>query len=378
MDTQNSTLNAKASPLISADLYRTVSITLPIVAFAFLIAIVSDVRSGQENPFDRVAHPLMFTALLALETVLLLMPRSYPYVTGAMLLGSSVFFLSKLVALLFFPSPGLNVLAEFTESFFWIPGIYLLAFFTTRLDRARLTGRLFVLLLVAISAGYGIIKSPDSDPSVLNALVQLNLANCTLFVLSGIVYRFANQHVRTVAHAQNLEHLVYVDALTGLPNRRQLERTLEEATHISNTTGFSLLSIDLDGFKSINDTLGHEGGDLVLREVASRLRDACRARDVVVRVSGDEFAAVLLDSREPEARLVAMRFLESLEQPLIIAGHPVQISASVGVSMFPEDGMDAPTLLRHADRAMYHVKQNGKQAVHFFASTGVASGSHND
>ena len=124
--------------------------------------------------------------------------------------------------------------------------------------------------------------------------------------------------------------------------------------------------LDLDNFKPINDRLGHEAGDEVLQEVARRLRDQVRPGDVVARLGGDEFV-ILLDGLHDRQRLVqvAHRVLQSLRGPMAWQGHPLSVGASLGLARFPDDGANLAGLLRAADRAMYHVKQDGQAGFAF-------------
>jgi diguanylate cyclase (GGDEF)-like protein/PAS domain S-box-containing protein len=157
-----------------------------------------------------------------------------------------------------------------------------------------------------------------------------------------------------------LEHQAVHDALTGLPNRLLLHDRLSQAILSArrDQTPLALLVIDLDRFKEVNDTLGHHYGDLLLRELGVRLRGILREADTAARLGGDEFAVLLPRANAEEAEKAARRLLEALEQPFIVDGHPVEVGASIGVSVFPEHGSDPGTLLRRADVAMYVAKRN--------------------
>jgi diguanylate cyclase len=171
------------------------------------------------------------------------------------------------------------------------------------------------------------------------------------------------------ANAQ-LEHAATHDALTGLPNRVLLADRLAQVTAQSErySRGFAVLVVDLDRFKSINDSLGHIAGDDMLKEVARRLRQLLRKADTLARLGGDEFVLVLNEISGPrDAESVASKVLSCLADPFELSGLEVQISASIGISVFPEDGVDAETLLQHADAAMYHAKKNGRSGFQFFA-----------
>jgi len=169
---------------------------------------------------------------------------------------------------------------------------------------------------------------------------------------------------------EQLENLAHYDSLTGLPNRMLLQDRMEQAIATSERQRqhFALLFIDLDGFKPVNDTFGHAFGDEVLKIVAVRLNAAIRGMDTAARLGGDEFVVVLTDivSSENAAR-VADKLLLSLSEPYEIAGETVNISASIGVSIYPNDEMVAQELLRTADEAMYSAKRDGKQRVTFYA-----------
>ncbi len=169
--------------------------------------------------------------------------------------------------------------------------------------------------------------------------------------------------------ASRLTHQAHHDALTGLPNRVLLEDRLTQALAQArrNEQQVALLFIDLDGFKSVNDTLGHPAGDALLRQVAERLASGVRASDTLARMGGDYFAIVLQEIRDtPSTERVAEKLLESLRLPFHVEGRELRISASIGVAFFPEDGLEVEPLLRHADAAMYRAKASGRNTCHCF------------
>ncbi|OGB23673.1 MAG: hypothetical protein A3I66_24405 [Burkholderiales bacterium RIFCSPLOWO2_02_FULL_57_36] len=174
------------------------------------------------------------------------------------------------------------------------------------------------------------------------------------------------------AHEQALSIMANADALTALPNRHWLANYLPAAVKqaASNGTGLAILFIDLDDFKNINDTLGHAAGDELLKAAAKRLTTLTRASDHVARLGGDEFTIVLEHVRHMEdVSRVAKLAINALGEPFTLAlsaGHRVQ--ASIGISMFPQDGQDGETLLKHADIAMYSAKAAGKGRYHFYHS----------
>jgi diguanylate cyclase (GGDEF)-like protein/PAS domain S-box-containing protein len=156
-----------------------------------------------------------------------------------------------------------------------------------------------------------------------------------------------------------LAHRATHDALTDLPNRTLLEDRLEQACArlLRDKGSIAVLFVDLDGFKEINDNLGHHVGDAVLREVAGRLRSALRPADTVARLGGDEFVAVCEGLEEDDARLVARRLDEILSVPLVLEGTKVQVRASIGAAATNDGGIDAAELLARADQAMYRIKR---------------------
>jgi diguanylate cyclase (GGDEF)-like protein/PAS domain S-box-containing protein len=177
------------------------------------------------------------------------------------------------------------------------------------------------------------------------------------------------------ATQRKLEQLASFDELTGLPNRRlmhdRLEQTLRRMERSND--GMAVMFIDLDGFKSVNDSYGHAIGDLALRAVASRLQQCIRSSDSVGRLGGDEFAIVLDGARLPaDAALVGERIVATMAEPLILEGHRLTLAASVGIAVYPDDGTDAATLLKHADAAMYEAKQAGHNRWRFFSSSADA------
>jgi diguanylate cyclase (GGDEF)-like protein/PAS domain S-box-containing protein len=167
----------------------------------------------------------------------------------------------------------------------------------------------------------------------------------------------------------DLQRLARYDSLTGLSNRsfflETLSQVLLRAERRKNRAG--LVFIDLDGFKAVNDNLGHEAGDQLLRIVADRIRKSTRRTDTMARIGGDEFTVLVQDlERGDDAALAAQAILDELVRPCIIADREVPVSASVGIAVYPEDGKDGQSLLRHADLAMYRAKQEGKSTYRFF------------
>lgn len=170
---------------------------------------------------------------------------------------------------------------------------------------------------------------------------------------------------------EELQHLAQHDMLTGLPNRRFLQERLTHALAQARRGGrtLALLFIDLDHFKDINDSLGHEAGDAALVTLAQRLQAHTREADTVARMGGDEFV-VLVDSPADRAHIgtIAHKLLQAVQQPIAWQGHTLQVGASIGISCYPEDGETALDMLANADRAMYRVKAAGRNTYLFFSA----------
>jgi diguanylate cyclase (GGDEF)-like protein/PAS domain S-box-containing protein len=195
-----------------------------------------------------------------------------------------------------------------------------------------------------------VMREPDGHP------------DCVVLVFTDIS--------RQERDAERMHFLAYHDNLTGLPNRALY---FQRAGDMIRRAGrqrrrVALLFVDLDHFKSVNDSLGHQIGDRVLVEAAKRLRDGLREFDVVARLGGDEFAIVLDDVEDDAAAAtVAAKLIEAVGRPIVVDGHELTVFASIGISRFPGDGVTADLLLRQADAAMYLAKQEGRNRCRFFS-----------
>ncbi|HSG88133.1 MAG TPA: EAL domain-containing protein [Pseudomonadales bacterium] len=169
---------------------------------------------------------------------------------------------------------------------------------------------------------------------------------------------------------ERMEKLAFYDTLTNLANRRLFNDRLEQAVRHCARSGepAALLYLDLDNFKRVNDTLGHDAGDELLRVVAERLRACVRAEDTVARPGGDEFTILLTHVRDADAAgRVASKVLRALDAPIRLDGHEFRVTTSIGVTLAPDDGCDPKTLLRNADLAMYRAKERGRDNHQFFS-----------
>ena len=188
--------------------------------------------------------------------------------------------------------------------------------------------------------------------------------------IAGVLGAYADITAQKQAEAQ-IRQLAYYDTLTGLPNRRLLLDRLGQALAMADRAGHKVivLFVDLDRFKRINDSLGHLAGDACLRQVAHLLGAAVRQEDTIGRLGGDEFLIVLPDARHgQDAVRVANLIKQALARPLPVMGHEFRVGVSIGISIFPDDGHDAETLIKNADTAMYRAKENDRDGYQFYTS----------
>jgi len=173
------------------------------------------------------------------------------------------------------------------------------------------------------------------------------------------------------ATALQIAHSAQHDFLTGLPNRMLLNDRIDQAIILARRSGrqVAVLFVDLDGFKHINDSLGHSIGDEVLKSIALRLVSCVRSTDTVSRQGGDEFVVLMSEVSKPaDAAAMAVKILEALSKASCIEEHDLHVTASIGISTYPDDGMNAETLIKNADTAMYQTKENGRQGFRFFTA----------
>src|SRR5450830_63110 len=188
--------------------------------------------------------------------------------------------------------------------------------------------------------------------------------------LAGVVADLASVAIESRKAEERIRHLAHYDELTGLPNRflctQHISNAIAHAEHRGGQVAVFLM--DLDRFKNINDTFGHETGEALLREIAIRFRNCLRELDILARVGGDEFI-VLIDDYEDPLQLgeIAQKLLTEARKPFDISGHECQLSTSIGIATYPTDGPNAQTLIKHADIAMYRAKHKGKDDYRFYS-----------
>jgi diguanylate cyclase (GGDEF)-like protein len=212
----------------------------------------------------------------------------------------------------------------------------------------------------------------------LRYLVWAAIASVGVAVLTGLLGRMSWQLVEArrresetkLAHAQRVEYLAYHDGLTGLPNRsmfsKLLTQSISEAHRYNRQLAVAFL--DLDRFKLINDTLGHEAGDQLLQQVAARLRGCVRHSDTIARLGGDEFVVLLPELADGKyAAMAAQKILVQIAKAFTLIGQEFRVTVSIGISTYPQDGLDEQTLTKNADIAMYQAKAEGKNNFQFYS-----------
>jgi diguanylate cyclase (GGDEF)-like protein len=200
--------------------------------------------------------------------------------------------------------------------------------------------------------------------------IPVELVGKTVF-LDGEAHRLgALRDLTARKHAEaRIHYLAHHDMLTGLPNRAYLTERLTTILALARRHGtlVAIMFIDLDNFKTVNDSLGHHVGDVLLKQVAARLKEVLREADKVSRLGGDEFLVILADLAAPEdAAKVAEKLLQVISAPIDLEGRELCANASIGISVFPRDGDNADDLIRHADAAMYSVKEHGRGHSRFY------------
>jgi diguanylate cyclase (GGDEF)-like protein/PAS domain S-box-containing protein len=212
-------------------------------------------------------------------------------------------------------------------------------------------------------------KYADSD----GALHYISISGRPVFDEHGALagYRGVGRDITERRRAEErIETLAFYDALTSLPNRSMFQQRMQHALALArrHQTRLAILFIDLDRFKNINDAMGHEAGDRLLAEVAARLRRCLRDCDTVSRLGGDEFVVLVETLAEPsDAGKIARKILSEIAEPIVLSGHEYQVTASIGISVFPGDGQDQETLMKHADIAMYVAKEQGKNNFQYYS-----------
>ncbi len=216
-----------------------------------------------------------------------------------------------------------------------------------------------------------VITSLDDDRSVSRAFEAGAYDYITKPVNWAVLRQRVRRMLNIVEAERKIRHLAYHDPLTGLPNRLLFMDRMDQAIcrAMRSDDHFALLFIDIDNFKVINDSMGHDAGDMLLTEVTRRLNSSVRRSDTIARLGGDEFTVILENVSEPESVvLITKSLLEVLSDPITINQREVHVGASIGIAMYPQDGTSFGHLLKNADTAMYRAKALGRNTFQFYTS----------
>jgi diguanylate cyclase (GGDEF)-like protein len=253
-----------------------------------------------------------------------------------------------------------------------------------------ITGMHYTGMAAAQFAPDSICLAVDSTGGVKASTLALTIGIATIgilavtLVISALDAHFAAHTTKLASSLQaaneQLRNLALYDSLTGLPNRMLLDDRMAQAVSRAERGAkcFALMFVDLDRFKPVNDTYGHQVGDELLKAVAQRLSGCVRKADTVARAGGDEFIVVLSEIGLPkDAAMIGGKILDELSRPFFIQRHEIDISCSIGISLYPKDGRDVNTLKVNADVAMYHAKRGGRNNYQFFVPE-LCTAAHRD
>jgi diguanylate cyclase (GGDEF)-like protein len=269
----------------------------------------------------------------------------------------------------YFPQAGvLKKIATSERGVYWNTG--------SAIDRIRRMVAYTQVKGLPLVAVVGVAESEVFRHATQNARIYWGIDSIALSVILIAVGFGAARERKLTTAAAAIAHQAHHDALTELPNRVLFRKHVDDAMARARGAGerFNLLMLDLDHFKAINDTLGHAFGDLLVKAVARRLKACLSASDIVARIGGDEFAVLQAarvdqaarDDQGAVAAALAKRILETIGEPFDLDGHHVIVETSIGVALYPADGVEAEELLKHADLALYRAKSDGRNAFRLF------------
>ena len=308
----------------------------------------------QESPFIAWAYPLLMVSLLIWSLALLWQRIPLTIIERSVLTGISLLFLSKFIFLLLFSKDLQSQWAEI-EAIFWVfVFLFIISFMTFRRDLAFE----YCLTIIALSLGVGMWYFWGFSHPLWVEFVRLEVRIAGIALLIFLLARAKDELNQTIAEVSRIRHIAYTDVLTQLPNRRAITALIEE--HLLHKRKLAVILADVDHFKRINDTFGHETGDRVLREVGECLHTQLRASDVIGRWGGEEFIILVLENQPQRVDQLTTRLRD------VIQAHPftgnIPITLSFGVTLM-SDHDTLKTLVNRADVALYRAKNNGRNRV---------------
>lgn len=317
---------------------------------------------SKPNSFWWIKSPALLgyaTAVLSVAVVpiIALWPGSHLQAAPVSLLFCAVMFSAGIGGI----KPGLLaiVLSILVFNYYFVPPFYSLKIEVTQIAR---------LLIFSLSVSFvGLLSAAQRSTAQSLRLARDGLEK-TVQQLKRSNMALHEEIAERKRAEQRVQYMANYDALTGLPNRALLQDRVEQAIAYANRnrTQAAVLFLDVDYFKHINESLGHSIGDFLLQMVANRLQECLREGDSVARIGGDEFMLLLPLTDSRGAVLVAQKALDVLNRVFVVDGHELHVSASIGISLYPDDGNDVESMMRAADTAMYHAKEKGRNNYQFF------------
>ena len=337
---------------------------------AFFIASVIEWQGAGRTLYDLITYPTFAAAMVVMWLCIFFVPSSLRVIVTLMTLGLIAFFGSKLTYLFF--SASTDTLTELAETAFWVPGIYVISFIIPGMILARRAAMGFALYTAVLGLLYVALTAGEPWYGLRHIVLQIALANLGFAIMTHGFTATKDSLAQAQSEAAALHILSRTDPLTKLPNRLGCVERLHDA--VANCDSFGVVFIDLDRFKAVNDTYGHDAGDALLVAVSERLRSRVRPGDTLARISGDEFVLLVRDvDSQAEALAVIDTVRGAFADLFTLGGVHVEASASMGYCLYPEHGDDADTLLRRADQAMYRVKSSGRDGVSGFDNAPLPS-----
>lgn len=365
-DSDTTTYNRLIKPFV---------ICLPIAALNFIVMLLRAEHLGKTLSVGPVFYSILLVSSIIITSFLLIRPKKLYLLISLTCLTLASYFITRLVNILFFSTSKSAPLHALQEELYLIAVIYFIAFLIPNIRLGEVITSSFTIIFLTISGVYLVQSFFFSQVTLWHlfySICTIMLATSIFQCLAFTFFRFRKNFDSTRTNELLANQLARRDKLTGLPNRLMLQEELELLTNSTNVETSAFFFIDIDGFKSINDSLGHRVGDELLKNIAKRFTSIVEKnnqakertnhkQDFVARISGDEFVYIARDVKtSQEAEIVAKELLETFKLPFSLSGQQVTITSSIGFCFYPEHGTDSSSLLNKADIAMYSAKQAGK------------------
>lgn len=343
-------------------------IGIPIGMLAILIDHWLSTKTNSASDINTYLNTILVMLLIGFFPLIILRKVTVKMFIFALISLYAVSSILKQAYALFHLTQDSNALNMLSGTVYWTPMIYLLCFILSN-TYGKWLASLYTASSILIASSYLLIHSSQMRPEnwlITSNLLQMNLAYLLQLTLCFGLIHLKSHYNQTCQKAVKWSKVAQTDPLTGLPNRMILQKALDRAIRDADEKGhkLSVLFIDVDRFKIINDTLGHQIGDMLLEQVSQRLIHTVKKGDFVARISGDEFVVISRKIDGPQTvSMLSSRILAAFHEPFNINGQSLNVTVSIGSCLYPDDGTEAEALLRNADSAMYKVKKQGKNGV---------------